>query len=113
MKPKTAYLVLLIAGTILPYWQFVPWLAEHGINGKLFLQQLFANRISSFFALDAVISAIVLLCFIGIEHSRARLDGTWLPVLATLLVGGSCGLPLFLYMRERTLEGGKAAGTGS
>jgi hypothetical protein len=109
MKTKTTYLVLLIAGTILPYWQFVQWLAERGLNARLFLQQLFANRISSFFALDVFISALVLLYFIAIESSRARIRQTWLAVLATLLVGGSCGLPLFLYLREKALEAGRTA----
>lgn len=109
MKPKTLYLVLLFAGTILPYWQFVPWLAEHGLNIRLFLQQLFANRISTFFALDVIISAVVLIYFIAVEGSRVRIRSTWAPVLATLLVGGSCGLPLFLYLREKALEGGRTA----
>jgi hypothetical protein len=104
MKPKAVYLVLAIAGTILPYWQFVPWLAEHGLNGRLLLQQLFANRISSFFAMDVIIAAVVLVYFIAVEGSRLRLRGKWLAVLATLLVGSSCGLPLFLYMREKAVE---------
>jgi hypothetical protein len=27
----------------------------------------------------------------------------WLPIEATCLIGVSCGLPLFLYLRERQL----------
>jgi uncharacterized protein DUF2834 len=27
----------------------------------------------------------------------------WLPIAATCLIGVSCGLPLFLYLRERRL----------
>jgi len=49
MKPKTIYLVLCLLGAILPYWQFVPWLAENGPNMPLFFQQLFVNRIGAFF----------------------------------------------------------------
>lgn len=109
MKPKTAYLVLMVAGTVLPYWQFVQWLAEHGLNARVFLQQLFANRISSFFALDVIISAVVLFYFIGVEGSRMRVQQKWVAVLATLLVGGSCGLPLFLYLRGKALERGRTA----
>jgi len=112
MKPKTTYLVLVIAGTILPYWQFVAWLAEHGLNGSLFLQQLFTNRISSFFALDVIISAVVLLYFVRNESSRLSIHNRWLPMLAVVLVGGSCGLPLFLYMREKSLQHGAAATAG-
>jgi Terpene cyclase DEP1 len=36
MKPKTIYLVLCFAGVVLPYWQFVPWVMQHGMNLSLF-----------------------------------------------------------------------------
>jgi hypothetical protein len=109
MKPKTVYLVLCIVGLVAPYAAFIPWLAEHGPNGRLFLQHLFANRISAFFALDVVVSAVVLLRFVALESHRLRLHGRWIILLATLLVGVSLGLPLFLYLRERQLELGPSA----
>jgi hypothetical protein len=104
MKPKTIYLVLCFVGALAPYSQFVPWLAEHGLNARPFLQQLFANRISAFFALDVIVSAIVLLRFAAAESARLGLGSRWVILLATLLVGVSLGLPLFLYIREGQLE---------
>ena len=104
MKPKTVYLLLCIVGFAAPYAAFLPWLAEHGRNGRLFLQHLFANRISAFFALDVVVSAVVLLRFSALESRRLRLHSRWIVLAATLLVGVSLGLPLFLYLRERQLE---------
>ncbi len=104
MKPKLFYLVLCILGAVLPYSQFVPWLAEHGVNGRLFVQQLFATRISTLFALDVIVSAAVVLRFIRAESSRLRIAHVWLAIPATLLVGVSLGLPLFLYLRELQLE---------
>jgi len=109
VKPKTVYLVLCIVGLVAPYGAFLPWLAEHGPNGRLFVQQLFANRISAFFAIDVVVSAVVLLRFAALESHRLRLRGRWIILLATLLVGVSLGLPLFLYLRERQLEQGPSA----
>ena len=106
MKAKTIYLVLCVIGAVLPYWQFVPWLFERGFNPSLFLRELFANRISTFFALDVLVSAIVLIIFMRVESERSRIRRRWLPVLTTLLVGVSLGLPLFLYMRELALERG-------
>jgi len=47
VKPKLFYLALCILGAVLPYWQFIPWLAEHGVNGRLFVRELFATRIST------------------------------------------------------------------
>lgn len=106
MKPKTIYMLLCIVGFAAPYAAFVPWLAEHGPDGRLFLQHLFANRISAFFALDVVVSAVVLLRFSALESHRLRLHSRWIILAATLLVGVSLGLPLFLYLRERQLEQG-------
>jgi Terpene cyclase DEP1 len=106
MKPKTVYLALCFAGALLPYWQFVPWLLEHGLNGPLFLRELFANRISTFFAMDVLVSAVVLLRFIRVERLRLDIRHWWLPIVAVLVVGVSLGLPMFLYMREVRLERG-------
>jgi Protein of unknown function DUF2834 len=104
VKPKRFYLVLCILGAVLPYSQFAPWLGEHAVNGRLFVQQLFATRISAFFALDVIVSAAVVLRFIRAESGRLRISHAWLAIPATLLVGVSLSLPLFLYLRELQLE---------
>jgi hypothetical protein len=104
MKPKTIYLALCFVGAILPYWQFVPWVVDHGIDLQLFVRQLFANRISAFFGMDVLVSAVVLVVFLRVESARLSIRRRWLPVLALLTVGVSLGLPLFLYLRELKLE---------
>jgi hypothetical protein len=108
MKPKTIYLVLCCVGTALPYWQFVPWLMQHGMNLPLFVRELFANRISAFFGMDVLVSALVLIVFMRVESARLNIPRRWLPVLGLLTVGVSFGLPLFLYLRESRLEEVKA-----
>src|SRR5262245_24588383 len=95
MKFKTLYLLLCVVGLALPYWQFVPWVAENGLNLRLMLQQLFANRIGGFFGLDVLVSSLVLLVFMRGESSRVAVRGRWLPVVALLTVGVSLALPLF------------------
>ena len=104
MKPKSLYLTLCIAGTILPYSQFVPFLLEHGLDVRSFLEQLFSNRIGGFFGLDVIVSSVVLWALVAIEGRRAGMTHLWAPIAASLTVGVSLGLPLFLYMRERRLE---------
>jgi Terpene cyclase DEP1 len=104
MKPKVIYLVLCFVGALLPYWQFVPWVVEHGMNLPLFVRELFVNRISAFFGMDVLVSAVVLIVFMRIESARAQIHQRWLPILAVLLVGVSLALPMFLYMREMRLE---------
>ena len=109
MKPKTIYLLLCFLGVILPYWQFLPWVAEHGLNLALMVQQLFANRISAFFGMDVIASAVALIVFMRVESARQAIGKRWVPLLAVLAVGVSLGLPLFLYMRERKLEDSSGA----
>ena len=104
MKLKTLYLILCVIGAVLPYWQFVPWVSQNGLSMPLFFQQLFANRISFFFGLDVLVSAAVLVVFMRSESSRLRIAGRWLPILALLLVGVSLAFPMFLYLRERSIE---------
>lgn len=94
------YLFLAVLGTLLPYSQFVPWLAEHGLNVRLLFTELFLGHVSAFFGLDALVSALVLLVFIFHEGTRRKIGMLWLPAAATCLIGVSCGLPLFLYLRE-------------
>src|SRR5713226_281347 len=104
MKLKTMYLALCFVGAALPYWQFVPWAMQHGVNLPLFVRELFANRISAFFGMDVLVSALVLIVFMRVESARLNIRRRWLPVVGLLTVGVSLGLPLFLYLRESRLE---------
>jgi hypothetical protein len=104
MKPKAIYLVLCFVGALLPYWQFVPWVVAHGMNLPLFVRELFVNRISAFFGIDLLVSAVVLVVFMRVESGRIQIHQRWLPIVAMLLVGVSLALPRFLYMREIRLE---------
>ena len=104
MKPKHLYLALAIAGTVLPLSQFLPFLRDHGLNASLFLEQLFGTRVGAFFGLDVLVSTIVLWVFIAVEGRRDSIPHRWTPVLGSVLVGVSLGLPLFLYLRERRRE---------
>jgi hypothetical protein len=104
MKPKHVYLALCVIGIALPYWQLIPFVRAHGPDLGLFLEQLFANRVAAFFGLDVIVSVLVLWTLVFVEGRRARVGHLWAPVAASLAVGVSLGLPLFLYLREVRLE---------
>jgi hypothetical protein len=93
-----------VLGLLLPYSQFVLWLLEHGLNATLFFREVFANQISTFFAMDVIMSAIVLIWFIQSEGKRLRVRLLWFPTIGTLILGVSFGFPLFLFLRQRTLD---------
>lgn len=104
MKLATVYLVLCVPGVALPYGQFMPWIAQNGLNMSLLFHELFANRISTFFGMDVLVSAAVLVVFMRNESLRLPVVHRWLPILALLFVGVSLAFPLFLYLRERERE---------
>jgi hypothetical protein len=109
MNRKFLYLILCVLGFALPYSQFIPWVIDHGLDMRLFVRQLFANRIGGFFGMDVFVSALTLIGFIRVEGARLKMSRLWLPIASVLLVGVSLGLPLFLYLRERELERRAAA----
>ena len=102
MSRKTFYLALFAFGIVIPMSAFVPWLAAHGTNPQLFARELFANRISTFFALDLLLTAVCVLYFARRELRHHRF--WWAPIAVTCLIGVSAGLPLLLYLREDSTD---------
>ncbi len=104
MNLKKTYLILCVLGVILPLSQFIPWIAVNGLDLPLLFQELFSTGIGGFFGMDVIVSAVVLFIFIFAEGRRLQVPNLWLPVVATLSIGVSLGLPLFLYMRQKNIE---------
>ena len=98
------YLLLSVLGFALPYSQFIPFIANNGLDLPLFFEQLFANRISSFFALDLFISSVVFWLFLFKEGTRLQMKFLWIYVVLNLTVGLSFALPLFLAMRSQNIN---------
>jgi Terpene cyclase DEP1 len=102
---KTLYLLLAIAGTIVPWF----WLLQDTaalMSPTLFFQRSFANNIATAWASDLLISASVFFISISIELQRLGSSRWWvlLYVGLTFGIGLCCALPLFLYRRELILE---------
>ena len=104
MTKKNIFLILAIIAFIVPYYFFLQIPSEGGLNLSLLLQPFFANGFMKGAAMDLTISVIVFWVFAFLEANRLNMKNAWVYVLATLLVGLSFALPLFLYFRERTLE---------
>jgi hypothetical protein len=98
IRPKYLYAALCITGTILPYTQFIPWLAENGLNIPLLINQIAVSRLAAFGWLDVIVSAVTLLVLILNEGRKNRVPYLWLPTIGTLVVGVSLGLPLYLFL---------------
>lgn len=101
---KKIYLALAILGTLVPCYFLVSFLLDFGLDPGLLIQQLFANDISTFFAVDLIISSLVFWLFAYREAQALDIPRWWVSIVANLLVGLSLSLPLFLYLREDALE---------
>ena len=95
------YLVLAIVGAIAPYVFFLDFMAQSGPGLATFLGALLANGASGGFTVDLLISSSVFWAFIWQDSGRSGVSYPWIYVLVNLLIGLSCALPLYLYMRER------------
>ena len=96
---QSIYLVLSLVGLVLPYSQFIPFVADNGLDAPLFEAQLFANQISSAFALDLFVSSVVFWIFLFREGTRLQMKFLWIYIILNLTVGLSFALPLFLWRR--------------
>lgn len=101
------YLGLAIIGALMPYAAFVPWLLQNGIDIPQFFTEMMANPISIFAWLDVAVAAIALLGFIFHDGQKNQVKWRFVAIIGTLSVGVSCGLPLYLYLREKQLSSKK------
>ena len=104
---KKTYLVLTAIGFILPNI-FV--LKESVETGNILLytypintfQQMFANNVSSAFAIDLFFVVALFLIWSYQEAKKHKMKTPWLVWVFTFAFGLAGGLPLFLYWREHS-----------
>lgn len=104
MSPLRAiYLGLAIVGALLPMYHIGIWAWGNGPAPKLLFAAWQANSATTGLMWDLVISAIALSVWILAETYVRR---NWIALVAlpaTFLIGVSCGLPLYLFFRSRTI----------
>lgn len=95
-KVKFALFILFVIGIFAPYYFLVSHIATDGLNPARIYQEIVASKLASFGWMDVIVSAVVLLLAVfsvkGVSGRQAVLI-----VMATVCVGVSAGLPLFLY----------------
>lgn len=97
---KKVYLILAIAGAVVPYLFFFRFFGANGLDLPAFLGAIFANDAASGFTLDLLISSLVFWLFMFGQARRGDAPGP-LPFIAiNLTIGLSCALPAYLYARE-------------
>lgn len=89
MNLKPGYAILAILGLNVPYYFFVRFLRENGFDISLLIDQLFATNISTFFAVDVMVSALGIPVTVVTEGSENRIPHLWIPAIGTPGAGPS------------------------
>lgn len=102
MSPlRMLYLGLAIWGAVHPMWHFIGWFTENGWSLGGMVAAWHANAATSGLVWDLTIAAITLTVWILAEVGVRRNWSALLAIPATFLIGVSCGLPLYLFLRTR------------
>ncbi|WP_283177057.1 DUF2834 domain-containing protein [Gemmobacter sp. 24YEA27] len=101
MTVRHFYLAMAIIGTLVPWLFFGSFFALNGLDIPLFLQSLFANGAAAGFSIDVLLSILVFWVWSWRDAARNRIRHWWLVLPASIFVGLSLSLPLYLWLRER------------
>ena len=98
---RAVYLALALWGAVHPMYWFVTYMRETGTGLSGLIDAWYVNASTTGLTWDLTIAAIALTAWVIAETARSR---DWLRLLAipaTFCIGVSCGLPLYLYLRDR------------
>jgi hypothetical protein len=105
MSPlRMTYLALAIWGAVHPMSWFVAWFNENGWSISGMIDAWHVNAATTGLTWDLTIAAIALTIW-AIAETRVRKNWSALWCIpATFLIGVSCGLPLYLFLRTRSVD---------
>jgi len=98
---RQIFLVLAIAGAIIPYVFFVKFFQSSGIELGGFVSALFVNGASGGFTADLLITSAAFWIWMAKNRSEGKGPHPIPFVLVNLLIGLSCAFPAYLYLRSK------------
>ena len=98
---RMIYLGLTAWGAVHPMSYFALWFSENGFDLMGLVEAWHANAASSGLVWDLTIAAIALTIWILAEVGVRKNWTALVAIPATFLIGVSCGLPLYLFLRTR------------
>jgi hypothetical protein len=98
---RLLWLALALWGAIHPMYWFVTYMVETGTGLSGLIDAWYVNASTTGLTWDLTIAAIALTAWVIAETLRSRDWWRLLAIPATFCIGVSCGLPLYLYLRDR------------
>ena len=92
------YAAACVVGAVVPLFFLGSFVADEGLDPGAFVDQVTASDLAVMAWSDVVVAALVVIGLALVERAQG-LAAWWLPVVATLAVGPSLGLPLLLLLR--------------
>jgi hypothetical protein len=99
------YAMAAVVGAVAPWIFFGSFVADEGVDPAAFVGSLYADGAVGGATTDLLISSVVFWVWSRRDSRTRGVPGWWLVVPATLLVGLSLALPLYLFLRA-----GRSAG---
>jgi len=101
---RWSYLVLAIVGTIVPLSILPGWIAANDLEPTGLLAAATATPAATALLWELLLANLSLsLWALSETWVRKNWSALW-AIPATLLIGISCGLPLFLFLRTRPID---------
>ncbi len=94
------YLLMCVVGTLWPWIHFADFFAANGFDLALFIAQMTPNAVAKGLTVDISLSILVFFVWSFVDARQLGVRNWWLVLPATLCVGFSLALPLYLFLRE-------------
>lgn len=101
---RMIFLGLAVWGAVHPMYYFITWFSENGLDIMGMVEAWHVNTATSGLVWDLTIAAITLTVWIVAEVAVRRNWGALIAIPATFLIGVSCGLPLYLFLRTAPVK---------
>ena len=98
---KYVFLAIAVIGAILPMYYFVSWFNEFGYDLGAMVEAWNVNDASTGLVYDLTVSFTALVVWVIYETVQNKRWVNLIAIPASLCIGVSCGLPLYLYLRMR------------
>ena len=98
------YLALSIAAAVVAIGHTATFVALHGVDLDAFLSPLLDVAIHQVIAVDLLLLTIAFFAWSWRDARANDVRGWPIVALATIFIAVSCGVPLYLFLRERQRE---------
>jgi len=100
---RVVFFALAIWGAIHPMYYFISWFRAEGWSIMAMVDAWHVNAATSGLVWDLTIAAVALTVWVIYEAVSTKNWLSMVAIPATFCIGVSCGLPLYLALRDRVI----------